>query len=238
MSAALPPSASEQIREAVRKLAGTGVNLTDKAFRVAKAKELAAQFKVDYNTAVKAYDKALKDAGQQPPSAPPASVKTIGGVQVEVKAQPKEPQKGGRPAEVAAPPQAPGAPLVKTPEQKEADRLLFTELIKAAATGLYDIADSAWSVKVKRPEPDSFKTAGQLWADCFEAYGWETPKVLLLLGSAAFTAQLIALPLLQGRTEALKANAAKEEAEAKLRTQGRTPQAGDQVTPSAGGSKP
>ena len=204
-----PPSASEQIRQEVRKLAGTGVNLTDKATRVAKAKELATKYKVDYNTAVKAYDKALKDAGQQPPSQPPASTKTTGGIKTDVQPSPKKPQEGVK-AEPAAGAQAPLAG-VRTPEQKAADVAMFTELIKAASTGLYGIAEGAWGVKLAKPEASSYTLAGQMWADVFEAYGWETPKVLLLIGAGAYTAQLVAMPLLAGRTEYLRKLKAQKE---------------------------
>jgi hypothetical protein len=196
-------------------------------------KKLAAEFKVDYNTAKKAWDKVLRDAGQK---APPAQevTRTVGDVTVKSRGQPK----------VLPPPEAPkqeaqdqGAP----PEEKkrlatEAAAKLFAGMHKGTAEFLYNLAEAAWGVKIARPdvgkdgkiipindEANPYYSAGSMWADVIEAYDIEMSKVMVLMMATVNTGQVIASPVLMARAEAGRLKKEKEEAERQAKEKEKQP---------------
>lgn len=225
-------SASKAIREEIRnivlpRLQKEGKDPSNKDVYVDICKDLARKHKVDYNTAKRAYDRVLRERGMgAQPVKPQETSATRGGAQMKVSPQPKAPQAQPPPG-----PQPGAAPAPGPVMDKELNTKLFASMHKTTAEMIFGLAESAWDVKVKRPdqgmELDSpnnpYRTAGAVWAEVVEAYGIAIPKVLLLVGAGMTTVQVIALPLAQANAEVKKREKEKK-AEEEQREQQNPPQ--------------
>jgi len=194
-------------------------------------KALAAKFKVDYNTAKKAWDKVLRDVGQK---APPAREVTgrVGEVRIRVAAKPKDlpPPEAEKPNE-----EDQGPPEEKRRLATEAAAKLFAGMHKGTAEFLYNLAEAAWGIKIARPdvkdgkvipindEANPYYSAGSMWADVIEAYDIEMSKVLVLMMATVNTGQVIASPLLMARAEKGRMEKEKKEAEEKAKAAQKQP---------------
>lgn len=225
----LDESASKAIREEVRsvylpQLQKLGRDPSSKDVYPEICKSLAKKHKVDYNTAKRAWDRVLKDQGTAPSAAPKETQATQGGAKMQVQPQPKSPQ--ATQAAAAAPPQQP------TPEMsKELATKLFASMHKTTAEMIFGLCEAAWEVKINRPDAgmkiddpaNPYYSAGMAWAEVVEAYGIALPKVLILLGAAAMTAQVIVMPLAVANGEVKKRQKAKKETEERAKNQSPPP---------------
>ncbi len=198
-----------------------------------EVKALAKEFSVDYNTAKKAWDKVLRDAGQKPEAVKEVTSR-VGDVNV---------RSVGRPKSLPPPEaekQAQGAASQVPPEEKkrlatEAAAKLFAGMHKGTAEFLYNLAEAAWGVKILRPdvrdgkvipitdEANPYFSAGSMWADVIDAYDIEMSKVLVLLMATVNTGQVIASPLVMARAEAGRLKKEKEEAERQAKEKEKQP---------------
>ncbi len=196
-----------------------------------EVKELAKEFSVDYNTAKKAWDKVLRDAGQSAPQVR-ESTRQVGEVRAVSASRPKTLP----PPEAEKQPEGSQVP----PEEKkrlatEAVAKLFAGMHKGTSEFLYNLAEAAWGVKIARPdvrdgkvipitdEANPYFSAGSMWADVIEAYDIEMSKVLVLLMATVNTGQVIASPLVMARAEAGRLKKEKEEAEKQAKEKERQP---------------
>lgn len=220
-------SASSKIRDKIKgavlpRLQQEGKDPASKEVYPNEVKELAKEFKVDYNTAKKAWDKVLREVGAKP--APPQVVtKQVGEVKATAVGKPK----------VLPPPEQKGEGWPVAPEEepvklpKEAAAKLFAGMHRGTAEFLCRLAEAAWGVKVERPDVKDGKTlsiddesnpyyqAGSMWAEVIDAYDIEMNKVLVLMMATVNTGQVIATPLLIAQGEKRRIEAEKKEAEAK-----------------------
>ncbi len=188
-----------------------------------EVKELAREFSVDYNTAKKAWDKVLRDAGQKPPQVH-ESTRQVG----EVKAVSVGRPKSLPPPETEKQPEEQVPPEEKKRLATAAAAKLFAGMHKGTADFLYSLADAAWGMKIARPDVDKdgkvipindeanpYYSAGSMWADVIDAYDIEMSKVMVLLFATVNTGQVIVSPLLMAQAEAGRLKKEKEAAEKK-----------------------
>ena len=195
-----------------------------------EVKELAREFSVDYNTAKKAWDKVLRDAGQKPPQVH-ESTRQVG----EVKAVSVGRPKSLPPPETEKQPEEQAPPEEKKRLATAAAAKLFAGMHKGTAEFLYNLAEAAWGVKILRPdvrdgkmipitdEENPYFSAGSMWADVIEAYDIEMSKVMVLLMATVNTGQVIASPLVMARAEAGRLKKEKEEAEKQAKEKEKQP---------------
>lgn len=223
----LDESASKSIREEVRsvylpQLQKLGRDPSSKDVYPEICKVLAKKHKVDYNTAKRAWDRVLKDQGAAQPTPAKATQATQGGAKITVQPQPKSTQQGQPSAEQAQEGKKP------TPQmEKELATKLFASMHKTTAEMIFGLVEAAWEVKIERPDSgmriddpsNPYYSAGAAWAEVVEAYGVALPKVLVLLGAGAMTAQVIALPIAKANAEVKKREKKKKEDEERQKNQ-------------------
>ena len=177
----LDEGASPKIREKLRKdifpkivLEGRDPKVKDVYLPIVH--QMENEFKVDYNTAKKAYDKVLKEWGLKENPDDQKSQTKVGGVTVEVTPRAKDTTRRAERAQSEAEAlytcKSCGAqfPLIENqkncakcgakigevkpsrPVAREALAKLFASTHKTSGDMLFGIADKAWSVKVERPD--------------------------------------------------------------------------------------